>query len=284
MEYQIDHTTNTEYIKTTFKCNKCNLFNHLNINYHTTVDEFEKISSTFICHICIENENKYHHTVDQINRIISNNNASFSKVHNTVRKIHEKIENILYDINNTRVMDVSYLHTLEIEHQHLSHTLYLIKQDFEVELHNIMFVLDELSSDQKKLMDLPKSDQVIEHVDLDIFKKELSLIKNKTHDQQIKIKNIQQRNHALSNTLLIYEKKYKSDFDALNQKLDSIEMKHKDYKELKILKKNLILNDKEYKKFKVHIHELTKKLYILYGFIGMNIFVFFIFIFIFILP
>lgn len=72
-------------------------------------------------------------------------------------------------------------------------------------------------------------------------------------------------------------RKLKNDFEEKYKDLDeNIKSYYMKNKELKELKKSLILNDKEYKSFKNHIKKINTNLIYFYSFIGINI-LFFLF-------
>ena len=271
------------FFVSTLKCNKCNCFSNINLDPLLSSYEFEKIQNSYLCFYCSNNVNDFQHIMKYINTQISNiihlNSTSFRKTYNKIemlmsicddnKQIHnyqfielkKSFDSLKIEYNTINIKFKERFDLLQVDYDKKTESMELLEKD-------IHYIKEYKSHYDKQLIELKSHIEMLKkEMNCEMFEKKWSILSK--HTKQLHY--IENRITNLNNHILNDEKKYECDYTSLNKKLNEIIMKNQEYKELKQLKKELMINKKEYNKFKEKINLFYDYLFFIFLLVGVNV-------------
>ena len=272
-------------------CTNCNIIDNINVSISLQPNYIQKVSNTFLCRQCLNVEEKNKNINIRVNKIVNRN-----------KEIHSSLTKELNCIKNKYT-------ELILKENKQNKEKYLTIDDFLKFKNNKFITIDEylnfknkeefqnrileLDSDLKNINNRKKLEEKI----LSILKNDLGCLDIKINNKFLRksrhisevYKNQQDTIKVLSNNIKNIERKqeeivriinnkYQDILDenivklkAIRDEIEDLRVGRKEYKEMKFLKNNLILNDKEYKKLKADINDFNNGIIYINIFIGLNI-------------
>ena len=280
-EFQQDnYYEQPNFIVASIKCNKCYCYSNINVNPEISPEDYNKIQMNFLCMFCSNNVKDYHNIMIYINTQISN---MIHKNKFTFRKLYYKINTLMTDFDKNSIsLHTKYYKIIEqLQHyDNINEKNKLQMLDIENECKRIIDIHNQYKSESMIMLEekLSKKEFVMEIDKIKEFEKTIQIIKKSIPNHQPlidkhtkQLQHIENRITNLNTYMLKAEKRYENDYKDVNEKLSIIIMKNQEYKELKQLKKDLMINKKEYNKFKEKINLFYDYLYFIYALIAVNI-------------
>jgi len=278
---EIDYHENKQIKQHIFCCNQCSKYSKINLN--TSIDEhsFNELEKNYLCDLCIsfnalnftkqELYSYFNGNTNKIFNILNDNkfqfNISKSKIYDQFNQINILNKN-LFDFKikvNHFIDDYHNLKDKSTENQ----------QNLIKDIKNLNKLLDEIKTNNSINVDEDmnkydeKLDQLSEIIQIQINNQEDN--KKKYYEFRKDIIQIRIKNNQLNKNCINYFNTCKEEFKQLNFKIKLLESKNKEFKELDELKNSLILNDREYKKFKIKINNFDKNKNYIYILVVINI-------------
>lgn len=236
----------------TLTCNRCFANCNVNVNPFISEVDFSKWSNNFVCNICINSVNqdvniraliKY-----QISSVIKKNQKSFEKSNSK----------IVYQKNKFDKLEKKFIFKQRVDT--------LEKKLLGIKLKEKDKKILEIKKEQK--MKLKKCDSEVESLRQyydDLLNRKYKKVKKLFESA---ISEIRKNNSSKDLKEITTDLKR---ITVLENELDQLKIGSKEYKEFKGLKHNLIMNDKEYYKFKKKTTEFNKTLNNIYIMLAINI-------------
>lgn len=272
-------------------CTNCNLIDNINVSTSVQPNYVQKVSSTFLCRQCLNVEEKNKNINIRVNKIVNRN----KEIHSSLTKELSNIKNEYAELRLKENKENKEKFLSIDDFLKFKNKKFITMDDYlsfknKDEFQNRIL---ELDSNLKNINIRKKFEEKI----LSIVKHELGCLEIKMNDKFLrksrqisKVYNSQQDFiKVLSNNIIDIEKKqeeivklidnkYNDILDeniiklkAIRDEIDGLRVGRKEYKEMKLLKNNLILNDKEYRKIKTDIKNFNEGIIYIYCFIGLNI-------------
>ena len=241
----------------TLTCNRCFANCNVNVNPFISEVDFSKWSYNFVCNICINSVNqdvniraliKY-----QISNIIKKNQKSFEKSNSKIVYQKNKFDKFEKKFIFKQRVDALEKKLLGIKLKEKDKKIFEIKKELEIKAKKFNSEVESLKLYYHSLLNR-KYRKVKK-----LFESTISEIRKNNYSKDLK--------------------KVKMDLEritVLENDFDQLKIGSKEYKEFKGLKHNLIINDKEYNKFKKKTTEFNKTLYNIYIMLAINIIIIFL--------
>ena len=272
-------------------CTNCNLIDNINVSTSMQPNYIQKVSSSFLCRQCLNVEEKNKNINIRVNKIVNRNKEIHSSLTKELNYIKNEYKELILKENKQNkekyLMIDDFLKYKNKKFITIDEYLNFRNKD---EFKNRIL---ELDSDLKNINNRKKLEEKI----LSILKNDLGCldikINNKFQRKSRQIsevyKNQQDTIKVLSNNIKNIERKQEEIVKIINDKyhdildenivklkairdeIEDLRVGRKEYKEMKFLKNNLILNDKEYKKLKADINDFNNGIIYINIFIGLNI-------------